>query len=95
MSGEAVNVDLWQSISFRPHLSDLDRWVVGSGFGFGFWWLGMALLGLVLSLLGGFRCWVLAAGYGVAGFSFEFGGWVRCWVIEGSSVQWWCVGGGF
>ena len=70
MSGEAVNVDLWQSISFRPHLSDLDRWVIGSGFGFGFWWLGMALLGLVLSFE--FVRWVSVLG---------FDGWVwHCWV---------------
>ena len=57
-------------ISFGPHLSDLDRWVVGSGLGFGFWWLGMALLGLVLSFE--FVRWVPVLG---------FGGWVwRCWV---------------
>ena len=31
----------------------------------------------------------------MAGFCFEFGSWVWCWVIDGSSIQWWCVGDGF
>ena len=35
---------------------------MGSGVGFNF------------ELLGGFRCWVLVVGYGIARFSFEFGG---------------------
>jgi len=54
-------------ISLRPHLSDLDRRVIGGEFGLGF---------------GGWVC-------------FEFGSWVWCWVIDGSSIQWWCVGGRF
>ena len=76
----------------------MDRWVVGSGFGFelvggfsfGFWWLGFVLiwrLGMVL----GDQWFVVVAGYGFAGVCFEFGGWVWCWgwVLVLMMAGWW------